>query len=581
MTSRPYKRPREEDENGDQDYVRNTKYKNPDPDTGDYTPVVLPAATTEQIAQKVAQKMAEMDTSTDRTSDRTRWADLTDHKKDLMKAMLKTARSGARIPQADLDRNFSESEKKLFYFMKSNDQRKKTGLASGKYNRQRAMSMYREKKGDANINVSFLSQCFMQIYGSPFTKPSELGGGRAVVPDPACRRDTSSAYLYQYFNLYGNTDGKVTLATYSNPLMPLPFIPHGNVKTALPIPTVGVANPMDAWVQTLDALNCENFICQCQSLRNESMKLRPVGHGAKLWVSQQAGGASSGVIEANQIQNAQTPDLATRTGVTGYQHNFGVSDYALQGCSQDQLIEELNAHQLGNMTQIREAEQGVTIRWTDPDKFDMIDLSSTAQLFIVTDQAADAIWGVYSGITLYVRKPALDINGAPYTGKIAWLSNHQSTAPTPHQIFTTSGINYSAAPCGTSAASVSAYSKEVVCGIEVSGLAPGQQVTVQMVWHIEYIPNPCSTAAATPSYVDPGFDSVILPLLADHTAFPIVVKGHSFFKKLQHALKKATGFMGRLLTGASQILSHHPDPRFQAAGLGAGFIGGAMEASVS
>jgi hypothetical protein len=553
------------------------------PTTESDEPVILTAAATEQIAEKIAEKMADMDTTTDRahSTEAASWKDLSDKKKDKMSAMLKVARQGARIPASDLDRNFTDSEKKLFYKLKSREQRRKSGYQTAKYGRERAQQLYREAKGDDNVKVSFLSQCFMQIYGSPFTKPSELAGGRALVPDPACRRDTASAYLYQYFNLYANADGKVTLATYSNPLMPLPFIPMGNIKAAVPIPTPGAASPMDEWIKTLDELNCENLFCQIDSLRRESMKMRPVGHGAKIWVSQQAGGATSGVIEAAQVQNGQTPDLSTRTSNTGFQHTLGFSDYALQGASLDQLNEVLNQKQLDNLQQIRDAEQGVTIRWTDPDKFDMIDLSSTAQLFIVTDQAADAFYGIYNGVTIYVRKPTTDINGNPYTGKLAWLSNHRSTDATPWVIMTTSGLSYSGAPCGASQASASAYSKEVVCDAQVTGLAPGQQCTVQMVWHIEYVPNPCSTAAATPSYVDPGFDSIILPLLADRSAFPIVVKGHSFFKSLKQALKKATGFMGKLMVGASQILSHHPDPRFQAAGLGAGFIGGAMEASVS
>jgi hypothetical protein len=111
--------------------------------------------------------------------------------------------------------------------------------------------------------------------------------------------------------------------------------------------------------------------------------------------------------------------------------------------------------------------------------------------------------------------------------------------------------------------------------IDMTGLAPGQFVDVQVVWHIEYVPKETSLNAGIPSPVDLNWP-MIEAMVSNPEAFPIVVKGHSFFSSLFHGIKAAGSAIGGILKGASSVASLIPDPRAQAFGAGAGAIGGAL-----
>jgi hypothetical protein len=117
---------------------------------------------------------------------------------------------------------------------------------------------------------------------------------------------------------------------------------------------------------------------------------------------------------------------------------------------------------------------------------------------------------------------------------------------------------------------------------DVSGVAVGSKLTVQVVWHVEYIPTYQALDTGMPSPVDTNFDSLAV-MAGDDVSFPIVVKGHSFFKSLLRGLRQAAMGASRVLGIASNVAKFVPLPQVQAFGMGAGSasaiasgIGGAL-----
>lgn len=100
---------------------------------------------------------------------------------------------------------------------------------------------------------------------------------------------------------------------------------------------------------------------------------------------------------------------------------------------------------------------------------------------------------------------------------------------------------------------------------DISGLDPSQVLTVQVCWHIEYTPRNNEAWSGETSPVDSSFDEVSA-LLRDRRAFPIVVKGHSFFSSLKKALGKAAAVVGKIFSAATPLLMGTGDPRLMAAG---------------
>jgi len=233
---------------------------------------------------------------------------------------------------------------------------------------------------------------------------------------------------------------------------------------------------------------------------------------------------------------------------------------------------------------VMDATEGCTVRWVDPNDFHMINVGQTgsAQLFLHTDAAGDTPYMITpAGLQLYVRKHMTAGADDGTSGKIAWISQYPSThSPSSDwRVFTVQGQLFNTISSANAIQNSTDFLKQNLPFIVIEGLQPGQQVTVQASWHLEYEPNSCALGAATPSYVDPGFNSVILPILGDRASFPIVVKGHSFFKSLSHALRKASGFMAKMMKTASTVAALHPDPRFQAASVGFGAAGTAFQAA--
>jgi hypothetical protein len=114
---------------------------------------------------------------------------------------------------------------------------------------------------------------------------------------------------------------------------------------------------------------------------------------------------------------------------------------------------------------------------------------------------------------------------------------------------------------------------------ELDGLEDEQQINVQFIYHIEYVPVIGSLGTPQDSPVDADWPN-IYALAHNADVFPYFTRGHSFFKSLWHGLKAAGHGIIKLLGGASKIAAIIPDPRAQAfskfAGTASGIGGQAM-----
>lgn len=107
--------------------------------------------------------------------------------------------------------------------------------------------------------------------------------------------------------------------------------------------------------------------------------------------------------------------------------------------------------------------------------------------------------------------------------------------------------------------------------VDVSGVDTSQVLTVQVCWHIEYVPKNTEPWSGEASPVDVSFETIDA-MARNRLAFPIVVKGHSFFSSLRKAFGKALDAASKIFSKAAPLaqglLSSIPDPRAQAAAMG-------------
>jgi hypothetical protein len=108
---------------------------------------------------------------------------------------------------------------------------------------------------------------------------------------------------------------------------------------------------------------------------------------------------------------------------------------------------------------------------------------------------------------------------------------------------------------------------------DIQGVDANSTITVQVVWHVEYIPTFQALDTGLPSPVDTSFDT-LATMAGDDSTFPVVVKGHSFFKSLLRGLRQAATGASRILGIASNVAKIIPIPQVQAFGMGAGAASG-------
>jgi hypothetical protein len=99
--------------------------------------------------------------------------------------------------------------------------------------------------------------------------------------------------------------------------------------------------------------------------------------------------------------------------------------------------------------------------------------------------------------------------------------------------------------------------------VDITGVNPYQVINIEVQWFIEYIPKVYSLTIGRNPPIDMNFPA-IQAMVQDNKTYPIVVKGHSFFSSLWHAVKRGAEGAGKLLSGTSKLASLIPDPRAQA-----------------
>lgn len=300
-------------------------------------------------------------------------------------------------------------------------------------------------------------------------------------------------------------------------------------------------------------------------------------------MSQQAGGATSGVISGNQcnmyVSNYNfTAADATQDPTAGFKQ-WGPFYETWYGATVATLQDAIINNASGDMFRIRDAKEGCTVRWTDPDTFPMLDISTmTNQILFYTEinNGQAYMMGMDDNdnpLQLYVRKS--ESVKFPASGNIGWLSSHAAEGAG-SILYCLNGRTpgYNARSLG----SLNVWMRANLPYIVVEGLQPGQQVTLQMSWHLECEPKRGSAIASTASPVDAGFNTTIMPMLGDRLAFPIVVKGHSFFSKLGSAIRGAAKTVGSILSTGSKVASGlSADPRVQAISMAGGAAGNALQ----
>ena len=91
---------------------------------------------------------------------------------------------------------------------------------------------------------------------------------------------------------------------------------------------------------------------------------------------------------------------------------------------------------------------------------------------------------------------------------------------------------------------------------ECTSFQPNTKMYFEHVITIEVVPNQQQTGVMSADTLeDPGFATVIA-LTKDLTAFPAIVKGHSFWSSFKHAFHKAAGGLGKLKKFGSSLGSY-------------------------
>lgn len=90
--------------------------------------------------------------------------------------------------------------------------------------------------------------------------------------------------------------------------------------------------------------------------------------------------------------------------------------------------------------------------------------------------------------------------------------------------------------------------------VQGSKLEASSTITVQVVWHVEYVPKGTESFECNDSPVDRAFDE-IAAIAKNRLAFPIVVKGHSFWSNLKKALAKGLSIAHRIVGSSEGLLT--------------------------
>jgi hypothetical protein len=393
-----------------------------------------------------------------------------------------------------------------------------------------------------------------------------------------------------------------------------------------------VTRDPEYWAQTYEGAGLSDMFSKIKALAENSSQHRIVGCGLKVWVSRDATTVSLGNIEGGHFKVSRSrfrgpSSMVSRRSVAFDYKNTGLYGTALNYptvANMRSSIESAKNQRLGFLP----AEEGCTVRWTDSNDFQYIDTNYRSLVapsktfyvngyvpFIATHNyppnVADGFPDVgYAGrvlhdVDLVTPEEALATYNTFYYVPTSFTGANANGDPTLFSVGTgrlgtfrrcpdanTAGGSFGANGVGTvkgeffASADASLFpevkawennidwiSDEGNFGnslyADVSGVSVGSKLTVQIVWHVEYIPSYQALDTGIPSPVDTNFDSLAV-MAGDDVSFPIVVKGHSFFKSLLRGLRQAASGASRILGIASNVAKFVPLPQVQAFGMGAG-----------
>lgn len=404
------------------------------------------------------------------------------------------------------------------------------------------------------VRLTRSSASFLQAHCSPFTNPSAFPGGRAVVPDPAFQDDSFSSRLILRVTGECDSDGRFFVSTIGNPFVNLPFMFTGlDEKCTQGFgSTSGHQRPgyrVSGMAHNYPDITA--FLSRLQLLSRECASFRIVGHGLKVWVADDVGAGKAGNVRGGSFEPSVTEmlgDLDTNFPGSSAGQPFGspahwsfllggsnTGDYSVDGM--------IRAHHAGSVADPTwfPASQGTTVRWcadptiSYPCECDIPFYSGT---FGFPNNRGSAVVGVklpnlgrdgnslYSCISSSWHDGTGDVDTQmcmPYD--ISDTGTDSSVVP-----YTNNGLKLSLVPSTRNPSPDGCYAV-------VEGCEANTTVTMQMVWHLECVPNQLAPCPAMKSAVDPNWN-IIATMAMDKEAFPKVVKGHSFFKKLLPTLRK-------------------------------------------
>lgn len=493
----------------------------------------------------------------------------------------------------------------------------------------------------AGTGLSDAAAAFIAANCSPFTNPRDMPCP-AKVPDPRNTQNTETMFLWSHFDITPATVGtqyNQMIVTSADPLAPVPIQWMGNTtdtpntfctpnvmaaqyekagmsdliyqmrqlgKRAKSYRVVG--HGLKVWVSRNTNIS-RGSIEAGQYAIDDFANLNPNDYGSlspyseRLWTNQP--------IVSNSETGPQAMALTCR--------DYSIWKQAI-GAAKDQEIGFLAA------------DEGATIRWTDTNDFHFMPcvdrgvVQCSSRAFGPTngykkyETTNTGTTGDISNITYGIQyTPAFILNGTysevsydTTTYRLGTLKNGQNTGTTPTvfqnvnatpavRVFSQSGTPLADVNCtrimkyyaqgstdwgalDLAGATMQNYYANADAQFnkglfaDVVGIDAAQVLTVQVCWHIEYVPKGNEPWSGEASPVDSEYET-IAAIARNRLAFPIVVKGHSFFSSLKKAFGKAISAVGKIFETtapiAQQVLGVIPHPAAQMAAMGLGTVSGA------
>ncbi len=484
--------------------------------------------------------------------------------------------------------------------------------------------------------LSPAAAAFIAANASPFTNPRDMPTLPKVPdPRNTQNTDTMFIWANVDFpvlspdisNYSGKPGGNQLIASCADPLAPVPLTWMGGEG----VDDSTTRMTPSTWARLYEVHGLDELVAQQHMLADRSKSYRVVGHGLKVWVSDTVTGAqgniSAGQFDFGDARNYTPSDPSSWAqpmqwnDAPGVLNDRGAHGMFLQNrdlAKWRSMIGQSKNEEMGFLS----SNEGATVRWTDNNnfefqptmhrmcmyplavtygvngyrKFEVLNFIPTGEVY--NEAVSYRITPPTNGWTTGDSTTSTEEINFNDLNRLACVKRHTGGTTGSNKMevmqyyYQPAGYNN---PSGTSSVSYACvnnrdstlvpYTSSTMTpyftdpnlsfnkGLyaDISGCQPGQIVTVQVVWHIEYVPKGTEPWTGDPSPVDTQFES-LAAMLRSREAFPIVVKGHSFFSSLRKAFSRALNATGKIFSQTApmvqQVLSAIPDPRAQAISFG-------------